>query len=266
MKSYIVNLKRSVDRRNYIEETFYKIGYSNYEFVEAVDGNDLTDLELKQNYNFELAERLCKPLTRLEIACALSHIKVQEKIIKDNSNYHTLILEDDIIPTDKFNLMKDLEIEQELGNNILMFNGISGNVLDELPINSKNKLCNFSYTDKNLKSFLYLKEESFIDLDVLKIYEIEDRSYKINFKTQAFAYSPTIESCKKYISINNPVILPADFVWNIFHDFKLYCPQHNIFNTKSQEHSIIEYERMNIKYDQFSKSFKKRMSRKDFNF
>jgi GR25 family glycosyltransferase involved in LPS biosynthesis len=265
MKSYIINLKRSVDRRNYIEEIFNKIGYSDYEFIEAVDGNDISDSELKQNYNKELSERMCMPLSRYEVACALSHLKVQERIIKDGGDHHTLILEDDIIPTDKFNLIKDLEIKQE-NNNIIMFNGNCSNELDNIPNENINKLHNVSYSDKNTKSFLYLKETDFIDLGVIKFYEIEERSFKVNLKVGAFAYSPSISSCKRYVEINYPVILPADFVWNFFHEFKLYAPQNNIFGVKDSTQSIIEPERSKINYERYSKPFKKRLSRRDFKF
>lgn len=99
IKIYCINLKRAVERRAQAEKEFQRIGIR-YEFIEAVDGKDLTDDEIaRTGYNEEAAKRLrniykIRGLSRLEIACSLSHLKVYNKIVRDNAEV-ALIAEDD---------------------------------------------------------------------------------------------------------------------------------------------------------------------------
>ena len=84
---YYINLNRSLDRKEKMEKI---LGDNNlkYKRIEAIDGRDLNLEEIKKNY-------LINPkLNIFEIACALSHIKVIEEIIKDGHEI-ALVFEDD---------------------------------------------------------------------------------------------------------------------------------------------------------------------------
>lgn len=92
MKIFIVNLKRSVERRNKIASQLDALNLD-YEFVEAVDGTLMTADERAAasatiNYAFLPGE----------IGCALSHQKIYQKIVDSNIEA-AMILEDDIIFT-----------------------------------------------------------------------------------------------------------------------------------------------------------------------
>lgn len=95
MKIFIVNLKKSVERRQKMEEQLLALGLS-AEFIEAVDGRLMSDDERKRvtaevNYAFLPGE----------IGCALSHQKIYRKMIDENID-NALILEDDIVLNEDF--------------------------------------------------------------------------------------------------------------------------------------------------------------------
>ena len=72
-----------------------------YEFVEAVDASDLTDEYIREVYDDAACRRnIRRSLSKPEIACALSHIKVWE-IIKESGLEEAFIMEDDIYIKDE---------------------------------------------------------------------------------------------------------------------------------------------------------------------
>lgn len=104
MKIFIVNLKKSVERRQKMEEQLLALGLS-AEFIEAVDGRLLSDDERKRvtaevNYAFLPGE----------IGCALSHQKIYKKMIDENID-NALILEDDVVLNEEFkNVMEQISV------------------------------------------------------------------------------------------------------------------------------------------------------------
>ncbi|MEW5562162.1 glycosyltransferase family 25 protein [Enterobacter asburiae] len=95
MKTFIINLKSSVDRRLKIEGQLNALSID-HEFIEAVNGKamsteELADKTKKINYAFLPGE----------IGCALSHQKIYKKMIDENID-SALILEDDVILLDGF--------------------------------------------------------------------------------------------------------------------------------------------------------------------
>ena len=95
MKTFVINLERSVVRRASIQQQLDSQGIA-FEFIKAVDGSLLTDEYLATVCNFEeLAKR---PYLQLKgvYGCLLSHYSIYEKIVADNIPY-ALILEDDVI-------------------------------------------------------------------------------------------------------------------------------------------------------------------------
>ncbi len=109
---FVINLKRSKERRARAQEVLGSLGLA-YEFIEAVDGNDLSEREVA-----EIRRNSADPRTRLrggtnslsrgEIGCALSHLKVFELIVKDNLDY-ACIMEDDLVIKHAGNLRTMLE-------------------------------------------------------------------------------------------------------------------------------------------------------------
>ena len=97
MKAYIINLKKSVDRKKYMQEQLEKMFFLSAEFVEAVDARGMTEREKNVFFDTELfCKRYVKEVRPGEIGCTLSHQKCYRKLVESRDKY-ALILEDDIV-------------------------------------------------------------------------------------------------------------------------------------------------------------------------
>lgn len=115
MKTYIINLERSPERREHIVREAEKHGLD-YELIKAVDGKLLTEDEIERlcDTKPELAdERMPRSLSRPIFGCALSHLSVYRKIINDDVDA-ALVLEDDAVLPDGFSQLLQ-SIEQNIG-------------------------------------------------------------------------------------------------------------------------------------------------------
>lgn len=96
MKTYIINLKRSVNRKNYINRLIEPYSLFQPEFIEGVDGKMLSEEERNKLFDSKKARmrygRACNPG---EQGCTLSHQKCYHKLL-DSTDQYALILEDDI--------------------------------------------------------------------------------------------------------------------------------------------------------------------------
>ena len=103
-ETIIINLSNHIERKNDMIKKIEKTNITNYKFFNAIDG----DKDL-QKYNFNVIPNRVdyfknREITVGEIGCALSHYTVW-KYIYDNKINRTLILEDDVIFYDDFNIM-----------------------------------------------------------------------------------------------------------------------------------------------------------------
>lgn len=87
LKIYVINMKKSLDRKKHIEKILKNYNYS---FIEAIDGKNL-DKNLIEN----ILENTTRPMSLGEIGLFLSEKKLFETFLKSNNNY-CLILEDDV--------------------------------------------------------------------------------------------------------------------------------------------------------------------------
>lgn len=97
MKTYIINLKKSLERKSYMEELLKPYqDFLEICFIEAVDGREMSKEQLinvwDQKATYKIYGRYMKSG---EIGCALSHKKCYEEILKQQDDM-ALILEDDI--------------------------------------------------------------------------------------------------------------------------------------------------------------------------
>lgn len=77
MKTFVVNLKQSMDRRERMINVLKNFPYQ-YEFFEAVDGRKIENLS--EVYDERKAVCFYKKSLKLgEIGCALSHISIYKK-------------------------------------------------------------------------------------------------------------------------------------------------------------------------------------------
>jgi GR25 family glycosyltransferase involved in LPS biosynthesis len=109
--TYIINLDRHIQRKNKMELQLVDLSeLLDIHWFKAIDGNSDLDNEIFQVdiHWYEPIHK--KPMTRGEIGCALSHYKVWEIIAEKHS--YALVLEDDVIFTDKF----QTQIKNQINN------------------------------------------------------------------------------------------------------------------------------------------------------
>lgn len=95
MKTYVVNLEQSVDRRAAMEEQLARFPQLEAEFVPAVDGRKMSEEEVRAAFDVQRARAYYgRDLTRGEIGCTLSHVRCYKRIA-EGADRVALILEDD---------------------------------------------------------------------------------------------------------------------------------------------------------------------------
>lgn len=94
--TYIINLKHSVTRREYMEKLLSPYNFLDITFIDAISGRDCSEQELRSMFDYEKSYRILgRKLLSSEVGCALSHRKCYETLLESENEY-ALILEDDI--------------------------------------------------------------------------------------------------------------------------------------------------------------------------
>ena len=93
-------MKKSTDRRANVTSQMKKLGVD-FEFIDGVDGRELSQSYVDSVFDKETAQKIWKPMTRGEIGCSLSHISIYKKMIAENIKF-SIILEDDLKLSDDF--------------------------------------------------------------------------------------------------------------------------------------------------------------------
>ena len=97
IKKYYINLDRSVDRRDYMEEQIERLGIENIERVPGVDGKKANSTEEGKLEDFKYKISYTKrKVKKGEIGCILSHFKAIRKSYENGDEY-AIIFEDDIL-------------------------------------------------------------------------------------------------------------------------------------------------------------------------
>lgn len=97
MKTYIINLERSVERKIYMGDILGSFPFLDFEFVAAVDGRVMSESERSSCFDIDqFKQRYSVDVRPGEIGCTLSHQKCYRKMVTENEPY-VLILEDDIV-------------------------------------------------------------------------------------------------------------------------------------------------------------------------
>ena len=110
MNFFIINLPQDSERRKLVTDDMKKNNLD-FSIIEAVDGRLLSDQDIKKYYNEKKSIELFNhKLSVGEIGCALSHIKIYEKMVSENIP-SALIMEDDICIMDSKidDVLKNLE-------------------------------------------------------------------------------------------------------------------------------------------------------------
>lgn len=96
LKTYVVNLRHAVERREHMQRELRKHPYLAPLFVDAVLGKEIVANELSALYAESRAkENIGRPLSKGEIGCSLSHVNICRDMIEKNVQM-ALVLEDDV--------------------------------------------------------------------------------------------------------------------------------------------------------------------------
>ena len=91
--TYVINLARSHDRRERISTELANLGVD-FEIFDAVDGAELTEEDMALYSSTRSRRDGGRELSVGEIGCALSHLRLYQKLV-DSNDEEFLILEDD---------------------------------------------------------------------------------------------------------------------------------------------------------------------------
>lgn len=93
-QTFVISMTRSVERRRDVINHLNSLNID-FEFVDAVDGNTLSEDFIKHTNDAALQGEIGRTLSPGEIGCALSHLGVYQKIVAEGGGPY-LILEDDV--------------------------------------------------------------------------------------------------------------------------------------------------------------------------
>lgn len=169
-KIFVINLEKDFHRLNNVYKQFKKNNIKKYEIFTGIYGNDLNDTDINSNTTIIGKYIASKNM----IGCGMSHIKLWEKIVKNNIKT-TLILEDDFILKDDFS-------------------------------NKINEIINYAPIEYDI---IYLTS-NIIHNKNLKLYDINDIFYKQIFIAQTLGYIITYNGAKKILNDINKISYHID--------------------------------------------------------
>ena len=205
MKVFIINLKESTDRRQYMIEEMKKTNLQ-YEFFDAVNGKDIKNREDVYDHDSAVTN-VGSPLNLCEIGCCMSHLLIYKKMIDENIE-RALILEDDIIISEKIDeIIKEI-LEFSLQNSVILL----------------------GQSSKKLKRKIYKT----------KLDSIYTMSKIFNSACGTYGYIIDNKAAEKLYDFNYPVKYAAD-MWHIFWQFiNIYIVEPYLIDYKRDSCSVID--------------------------
>ena len=117
-KIFYINLKRDVERNDYMINQFKQFGITNYERFEAVECTEVPDKSLWRNFN-----KQDDKYVKGSVGCRHSHLGVL-KLAKQRNYKFVMILEDDVmILTDLSGILKENNFQIGMSD-MLYFGGL----------------------------------------------------------------------------------------------------------------------------------------------
>ena len=169
-----INLDRSVERRNYMENLLKPIPIPN-ERIEAIDGN--------QNFNFieniKIPQKLLKiTISNKEICCTLSHIKAIN-YLKNVKGKYFMICEDDI----SFNNLRFLNSDlKKIIEDSPLFDILQISVVKEYFWKQYKNKKNYAKWDTYLSAVSYIVSKKGVNNFIKRAQYINDYKYILNEK------------------------------------------------------------------------------------
>lgn len=207
-KVFVISMKDS-ERRKYIVKTFNELGVD-FEFYDAVRGNELSEHKINSIYDEEAAanhKSSSWSLSKTQLGCALSHLNICKKIKKEKFE-RVLIFEDDVKPINR-HFTEVQEVFKELPSDWdLLYLGVK--TQEKPPPYFKLKLL-FYYP---LTHILLSKTNQWKYSELWRLYP---KSYSRHLKIAGYhhgshAYGITLEGARKLLKKHQKLTAPYDIL------------------------------------------------------
>lgn len=219
---FVISLDRAKERREKCIATLERYGLHPIIFP-AVDGDKLTEAELsqtcinsnKQTINLALGRTvtISHAFSKREIGCALSHLRLYQKIVDENYAF-ALILEDDAI------------LESPIVELIDTLKTWNNHQWDVIQLSRDSGIRTPFYSKKyKLSNNISLRQEGFGN------YYLDSIFNRRRVFWLASTYFITPKACSHLINIGYPVRYAADFLLGHLasNRLKTLCPENNIY-------------------------------------
>lgn len=120
MKTFIINLERSVKRREHILEEVEKHKLD-YEFIKGVDGRILSEGEVAELMDAEAARTNPATMTPGTLGCLLSHLSIYKKIVAENLEMAFVLEDDAVLPENINEILEDVACSIEKNEVVLLY-------------------------------------------------------------------------------------------------------------------------------------------------
>ena len=141
MRTLVINLERSTDRRESISDRLAELGLP-FEWHVGTDGGKLTHQELELYSSRAAFAHLGREMHRNEIGCILSHIRVWKDFSNSTDEYVMVIEDDMLLDADLPELVRTLDwIPPEAS--VVNFSWDMSNPVDAKPVTDTRSLCRF---------------------------------------------------------------------------------------------------------------------------
>lgn len=215
IKTYVINLKDSVIRREAVLAETAKYPFMDVELLEAVDGRKIKPEEIETHFNLKkFISRYHRSPKGGEIGCTLSHRECYRKLLESEEEF-ALILEDDV------NFLYPEDVETTLAD-----------ILDEYKDNNPCLITlamHFVYYPKKCRK-----------LGKYTFYEIYNA-----YGTCAYLINRRAAEC--LLSVSHPFIMADDFLFirqrgirvkGIYPTFAVGASTRELISTEIQEESV----------------------------
>ncbi len=237
-KIFVINLDRSVSRWQKIK-TCLELQKLPYERFSAIDGKLVSDDFLNQYYSQSLNKaRYYTALTKPEIACYISHLKVCKKIIEENLDYG-IILEDDLLLDEHFHLIPHAlnAIEEKWSYIKLIAPFKNKQIISRktvpFTISQKCDIEDYKFNKNNNQYDIFHRSQN---LKIPFAFELV-RWNKPPTGTQAYAITreAAIEFIKKRSTFFRPIDVDLQFTWETNLDVQGLLPFHCLLSDEKSE-------------------------------
>jgi len=233
MKIYIISLKRALENRIKIKETFQRLNIKNYEIIDAIDGNLLEQYNIYKKWRDPWSHL---HLTKGEVGCALSHNLVWKKI-EESTEESAIVLEDDFVIANENEFCKLANYEGNVNFHFMYLGRKKMSDVKEYNVDkSKIEYLNLSDNTNIVKSessywtigyilskrgAKYLRNEKQIESNVYKdkIFPVDEYIPWMFGKKAIYGLNEIIPFDTQYWAINPSIIKPKN---NAFSDSGTY--------------------------------------------